>query len=214
MDQAEHLSSQKGAMRKRIRQLRRGVSPLAREKAAGKMAGQLERLSVFRQAGGVHCFIPLPGEVDTGPIFTLCQALGKRTYVPIQMPGERRLDVAAWRPGDPLVSGAFSVLEPPPGDGVPVDRSGIDLVLAPGLAFDRHGGRLGYGKGYYDGFLAAMAAEGFHPVVIGLAFSFQIVEEVPRGNRDFPVDGILTETGFFEADFSKAEFLGAGVSKR
>ena len=167
------------------------------------MLEHLERLSVFRQAGGVHCFIGLPGEVDTGPIFTLCLALRKRTYVPIQLPEEHRLDVAAWRPGDPLAPGPFSVPEPPPGQGTPVDRSGIDLVLAPGLAFDRHGGRLGYGRGYYDGFLAAMAAEGLHPFVIGLAFSFQIVEEVPMGSRDFPINGVLTETGFFESGLIK-----------
>ncbi|MCH8077022.1 MAG: 5-formyltetrahydrofolate cyclo-ligase [SAR324 cluster bacterium] len=185
-------------------QLRAGMSQGAREEASRNMMEQLERLSVFRQAGGVHCFIGLPGEVGTDPIFKLCQALGKRTYVPIQMPEEHRLDVAAWRPGDPLAPGPFSVLEPPPGDGfsgegTPVDRSGIDLVLVPGLAFDRQGGRLGYGKGYYDGFLAAMAAEGCHPFVIGLAFSCQIVERVPGGGRDFPMDGVLTEEGFFEA---------------
>ncbi len=200
MDEAKNLRSQKGAMRRRMRRLRSELSPSAREKASRDMVEQLERLSVFRQAGGVHCFIGLPEEVDTGPIFTLCQALGKRTYVPIQMPGAHRLDVAAWGPGDPLAPGPFSVLEPPPGHGTPVDRSGIDLVLAPGLAFDRHGGRLGYGRGYYDGFLAGMAAGGFHPFVIGLAFSFQIVEEVPRGNRDFPINGILTETGFSKAE--------------
>lgn len=179
-----------------MRRLRTELSAPARQKASRKIVARLERLPVFRRAGGVHCFIGLPEEVDTEAIFTLCQALGKRTCVPIQAPGDRRLDVASWRPGEPLAPGPFSVLEPPPGHGGAVDRSGIDLLLAPGLAFDRQGGRLGYGKGYYDGFLAAMAAEGFHPFVIGLAFSFQIVEEVPSGIRDFPIDAILTETGF------------------
>jgi len=197
-----------------MRRQRSELIPSDRERASGNLAEQLERLSIFRKAGGVHCFIGLPEEVDTGPIFTLCQALGKRTFIPIQVPGEHLLDVAAWRPGDPLSPGPFSVLEPPPGDdfssedfsgdGTPVDRSGIDLVLAPGLAFDRQGGRLGYGRGYYDGFLAAMAAENFHPFVIGLAFSFQIVEEVPMGFRDFPINGVLTETGFSEAGLIKS----------
>lgn len=203
MDEARKLKSGKSALRKKMLRRRSGLSPLDRESASRKIAGHLERLSLFRQAGGVHCFIGLPGEVDSGPIFTLCQALGKRTFVPIQVPGEQRLEVAAWEPGDPLVPAHFSVLEPPPGgnfsgDGTPVKRSAIDLVLAPGLAFDEQGGRLGYGRGYYDGFLAAMAEEGFHPVVIGLAFSFQLVERVPIGPRDFPVNGVLTETGFFE----------------
>ena len=199
MNDTEKLNSQKSALRKKMRRQRSKLSLADRERASEILAGRLERLSIFRQARGVHCFIGLPDEVDTGPIFTLCRALGKETFVPIQVPGKNLLDVAPWRPGDPLSPGPFSVLEPPPGDGTPVDRSGIDLVLAPGLAFDRHGGRLGYGRGYYDGFLAAMAAEGFHPFVIGLAFSFQIVEEVPMGSRDFPINGVLTETEFFGA---------------
>lgn len=217
MMDTEKLNSQKSALRKRMRRRRSELSLADREGASENLAGRLERLSSFRKARGVHCFIGLPDEVDTEPIFTLCQALGKPTFVPIQVPGKNLLDVAAWRPGEPLSTGPFSVLEPPPGDdfssedfsgdGTPVDRSGIDLVLAPGLAFDRHGGRLGYGRGYYDGFLAEMAAEGLHPFVIGLAFSFQIVEEVPMGSRDFPINGVLTEKGFFEAGNTEAGLI-------
>lgn len=200
MDEAPDLNAQKTVLRKRMRRLRAEMSPAAREQASARMVERLERLPVFQQAAGVHCFIGLPEEVDTSPIFQLCQQLGKQTYVPIQVPGENLLDVASWRPGDPLAPGPFSVPEPLPDGAVPVDRSGIHLVLAPGLAFDRQGGRLGYGRGYYDGFLAALAAEGFHPGVIGLGFSFQMVERVPRGPWDVSMDAILTEAGFSEKE--------------
>jgi len=200
MDEVSNVNAQKTVLRKRMRRVRAEMSPAAREKASARMVEGLERLPVFQQAGGVHCFIGLPEEVDTSHIFKLCQQLGKPTYVPIQVPGENRLDVASWRPGEPLAPGPFSVPEPHPGEGVPVDRSGIHLVLAPGLAFDRQGGRLGYGRGFYDGFLAAMAAEGFHPVVIGLGFSLQMVERVPRGPWDVFMDAILTEAGFSERE--------------
>lgn len=72
------------------------------------------------------------------------------------------------------------------------------VILMPGLAFDRHGNRLGWGKGYYDAYLARRTQAGSQrPVCIGVAFPFQIVELVPASVWDIPVDYLLSPAGFF-----------------
>jgi 5-formyltetrahydrofolate cyclo-ligase len=66
----------------------------------------------------------------------------------------------------------------------------LDFVLVPGLAFDRKGGRVGYGAGYYDWFLKEV--EG-HAVPVGVAYDFQVLDRVPQTQFDVPVQKILTE---------------------
>ncbi len=66
-------------------------------------------------------------------------------------------------------------------------------MTAPGLAFDRHGNRLGRGKGYYDRFLTRARADWPGLVALGICFSGQLVDAVPYGSRDRPVDGVVTE---------------------
>ena len=73
-------------------------------------------------------------------------------------------------------------------------RRGVpDVVLAPLLAFDRQGGRLGYGMGYYDRTLDHLRSRGRRPLAIGIAFAAQEVDEVPTGPADVPLDGVITE---------------------
>jgi 5-formyltetrahydrofolate cyclo-ligase len=86
-----------------------------------------------------------------------------------------------------LTEGKFGIKEPLPA-APPVD--GIDLVLVPGVAFDLKGCRIGYGKGYYDRFLSMQ-----HSFSMGLAYSFQVVDELPRGRFDRRIASIATESG-------------------
>lgn len=70
----------------------------------------------------------------------------------------------------------------------------MDLVLVPGLAFDRKGNRLGFGKGFYDRVLPHLKKS---CLVVGLGYSFQLVDQVPVGTHDAPVKFVLCENGFF-----------------
>jgi len=88
--------------------------------------------------------------------------------------------------GKYLVKGRFGIMEPLPYGSV--DR--IDLLVVPGIAFDRKGYRLGYGKGYYDKFLAKKDV-----FSIGLAYFFQLVESLPKGKYDMKLDSVATEAG-------------------
>jgi len=101
----------------------------------------------------------------------------------------RPLAFHAWRPGDPLLAGPFGVMEPDP--DAPALRPRV--LLVPLLAFDRQGGRLGYGAGYYDLVLHALRALCPPPLAIGVAFAAQEVDRVPTGPRDQPLDAVVTE---------------------
>jgi 5-formyltetrahydrofolate cyclo-ligase len=114
--------------------------------------------------------------------------------------GERLELFAIDGPGD-LAVASFQLLEPSadvradPGRRVaPAD---VDLFIVPGVAFDRHGGRLGYGRGYYDRLLA-LARTGAG--VFGLAFEAQLVERVPAAAHDIPMNAVITEAAVYAPD--------------
>jgi 5-formyltetrahydrofolate cyclo-ligase len=87
-----------------------------------------------------------------------------------------------------LIPGPFDILEPP--DGKTIAPKHIDLILVPGLAFDNRGNRLGYGHGYYDRYLKLIDPKCF---ILGVAYSFQIIDKTPKTNHDIPVHAVLTE---------------------
>lgn len=88
---------------------------------------------------------------------------------------------------DELHAGFRGVLEP---ESVPIDASVLDVVVVPGVAFDRAGGRLGQGGGHYDRTLAQLGSKTFR---VGFCFSCQIVDKVPRERHDELLDALVTE---------------------
>ena len=85
--------------------------------------------------------------------------------------------------------GPYGILEPKEEYVREIDKEKIELVIVPGLAFDQAGRRLGRGKGYYDRFLFSLPSK---TPKIGLAFSFQIVEQVPCDPHDFPLTSVIS----------------------
>ena len=205
---------QKAALRRKVLAARRAMTPQARNEASRRIVAHVLEHPQFLRAAGVHCFISLPEEVDTQGIFEACWRLGKRTYVPYQLPGKDRLGCARREPGDALVPGRMNVLEPAEPKNLDLARAQgateeIDLVLAPGVAFDREGNRMGYGKGYYDSFLTQFATNSVQNAnihararqgvaIIALGFWVQIVPSVPRDPWDIKMDDTLTERGPLE----------------
>jgi 5-formyltetrahydrofolate cyclo-ligase len=160
----------------------------ARQAAAAVAARVADELQIPAGAT-VAGYWPLAGELDPRPALARLRARGHRLALP-RLSGRRQpLLFLAWDEGDELVPGTFDLREPhsarPP--RLP------DVVLAPLLAFDRRGGRLGYGMGYYDRTLEHLRAQGRRPLAIGMAFAAQEVDEVPVGPMDVLLDGVITE---------------------
>jgi len=183
-----NLRSQKRALRRRILALRDKLEPETRERHSAALRRVLGDLASYRSAKTVHLFVPFGSEVDTRPILEELWARQVRTVLP-RVAANRQLDHLAVTGSEELKPGAWEIPEPV-ATCPAVDPSQVELILVPGVAFDRQGGRLGYGGGYYDRFLAACPAPR-----IALAFALQIVDEVPRESHDLLVDDVLTEQG-------------------
>ncbi|MCX7889232.1 MAG: 5-formyltetrahydrofolate cyclo-ligase [Rhodobacteraceae bacterium] len=134
-------------------------------------------------------YMPMRTEIDPLPAMTAHAAAGGIVGVPVIPGRDVALVFRRWRPGAPMLPGAFGALVPAdPGEVVP------SVLVVPMLAFDRRGFRLGYGGGYYDRTLAGLRAAG--PVTaIGFAFAAQEVEAVPVEPTDARLDLIVTEAG-------------------
>jgi 5-formyltetrahydrofolate cyclo-ligase len=154
-----------------------------------KIAGLSKRIQEFvieskefKSAKVVGAYYAFGSEVKTDLILEKAKVLGKKVALP-SVEGES-LTFYELSSGKYLVKGRFGIMEPLPYG--PVER--MDLLVVPGIAFDKKGYRLGYGKGYYDKFLAEKSL-----FSIGLAYSFQLLESLPRGKYDRRLDAIATE---------------------
>lgn len=156
------------------------------------ITGRLFDMPEFKRAGTIFTYINFRSEVETMALADKCLELGKRLCVPVTLTAERRL--AACRLTDPeaeLRPGYCRIPEPDISKTRLVAPQEIDIVVLPGSVFDRFGGRLGYGGGYYDRFLAQEAP---HALRVGLAFDLQIVDEVPLMAHDMRLHYLLSES--------------------
>ncbi len=148
-------------------------------------------LPVLRTARRIAAYSCVRGEISLDGL--LDGPHGDRYTLP-RVRG-RDLEFVARHRGQRFTPGSFAI--PEPVDGEIVALADHDVVLAPLVAFDASGVRLGQGKGFYDRALAPLAATR-RMVLIGIAHSFQQVDELPRQPWDVPLDGIMTEAGLVE----------------
>lgn len=174
----------------------RSISDL--DLAERSLRAQARLLAVYSPSAGmaVALYAGMPGEVGTRVIAESVRAEGGLVYYPRILPdGEMSFFLVEGE--GTLVRDRFGIPAP---DGKPERRckdEGFDLVVVPGLAFDARGNRLGRGAGYYDRFLARPVSK----EVVGLAFSWQIVSEVPHDPWDVPMDGVVTEEGVIRTSY-------------
>jgi len=144
--------------------------------------GRANTLALYRA-----CF----GEVDTDDIFHAALVGGKTVLYPRTDRKRNLLHFGVVDRLEDMALGEWDIPEPPPEAGLtPLDRA--DMVILPGVAFDRNGGRLGMGGGFYDRMLANLPDS---VVRMGLAYDFQIVEELPLEKNDQRLDCLVTESG-------------------
>lgn len=174
---------------------RQAFSATKKTLAEQRMLKFLQSWDVFRQAETIHIFISKTDEPNTSPIIESAWESGKTVAVPCVVPNTFELFHSQLNTFKDLSPGALGVLEPSPEVRIAMNPESFDLVIIPGVAFDRLGGRLGYGKGYYDRFLEQTGA-----FRLALAFDFQVLVKVPTEKHDVPMNGILTESGIIEVN--------------
>lgn len=183
---SDRLKRAKRALRREVIGRREELPQGQRAAASLAIAERVMALPEARDASAAMMFWSFGSEVDTEPLIRGWVAEGKTVALP-RIEGSDVVPVA-FAPGDPTSKTSFGAMEP--AEGRVLDPSELDLVIVPGVAFDRAGNRVGYGAGYYDRFLRRTR---IGVPAVAIAFALQVVPEVPTGRADRRVDAIVTE---------------------
>ena len=174
------------------KELRRAISAKKRAMTAAEieaksafLAEKLFAHPLYREAPSLYAYLSYNQEVRTDPILRRCLADGKRVAVPNVLDNGTRMEFI-WLDDLTAVAEGYCKIPEPIADG-PVADDPRALVLMPGLAFDRQGGRMGYGGGFYDRYLADHPG---HPT-LALCYGFQLLDHVEMAPHDVPVDAVL-----------------------
>jgi 5-formyltetrahydrofolate cyclo-ligase len=149
---------------------------------------KLMGLPEFKKSEIILFYVSIRGEVKTESLISEALEQGKRVLVPFVDLGKDEMMISEIRDLDELEPGAFGIPEPKHPKEFPLKK--IDLVVTPGIAFDRNGNRVGFGTGFYDKFLVKLRD---NVPFIALAYDFQILKEIPAGKRDIKIHKIVTE---------------------
>lgn len=182
---AHRLKQAKRLLRREVLAERDAVSRDDRSARSGAIADRFFALPETAGAETVMAFWSFGSEVDTGPLIARLRSQGKIVALP-RIEGNEVAPVVA-APETPMSEAAFGAMEPA---GPALDVAELDLVVVPGVAFDRSCGRVGYGGGFYDRLLDRRR-DGV--AAIAIAFALQVVDRVPIGAIDRRVDGVVTE---------------------
>lgn len=184
------LRSEKAAVRAAMKALRDAIPPAERARMALAIEAGLMGLPAVRAARVVLLFSSFGSEVPTDGIARRLHSEGRRVLLPY-LTGSR-MEAGELRDGDALVPTTYGPMEP--ADRRPVEPGEIDLVVAPGLAFDRQGHRVGYGAGHFDRYLARLRDDATR---VGIAFHQQIIPAIPHGPGDQSLDVLITDLETF-----------------
>jgi len=181
----------KGRVRRGLKKCLLAITPEQRSIRSRKACEILAGTSEFKDASVIMMFLSLPNEIDTSEAILEAWLHGKRVVVPKVLWHEHHLIPVEIHSLDGDCEIEASGLKNPT-SGVPMPLEQIDLVVTPGLGFDRNGKRLGRGGGYYDRFFAH---ERLKAVRCGFGFAEQVLESVPVTEQDQPVDFVVTDEG-------------------
>lgn len=140
----------------------------------------------FKVANIVALYFSVPTEPDTKQIMDAAFALGKRIAVPVYNPTSQTYDWAEYLPNAALAQSRYGIVEPQ--NAPRIEPKNIDVCYLPGLLFDERGVRLGHGGGFYDRLLVQLSSS---TPIIGLAFPWQIVNELPEESHDIVCSKVI-----------------------
>jgi 5-formyltetrahydrofolate cyclo-ligase len=175
--------------RREARLLRAALPASDRHAWSLAIARHVREWAVYQNARSVMAYASNGAEVETAALLEDILRDGKRLLLPRCLPGGMMQAVPVSNLA--LLMPGFRGIMEPVGEAVP--KSGIDLILAPGLLFDKSGNRLGQGGGYYDRFLSD-----FEGVVCALAFHAQVVPALQAQPHDRPMHALVTECGILQ----------------
>ena len=187
------MSADSQNVRKTILARRDELSLAEQTEKSKKIIASLLELPEIQKASTVFVYVNFRSEVQTLPFLRWCIQQGKIITVPVTLVDEKKLQaIRITDPDTDLGPGYCAIPEPVSNlrRTMEIDPASIDVVVVPGSVFDRRGGRLGYGGGYYDRFLSRDAPGATR---IALAYDLQLIETVDLQPHDQLMDRLITE---------------------
>ncbi|NLV22786.1 MAG: 5-formyltetrahydrofolate cyclo-ligase [Syntrophomonadaceae bacterium] len=180
-----NLQGSKAILRSEMKEKRKLLAPEQVQQAGITIARRLNDLLPVQKARTIMGYAPMQNEVNLESFYEQQHQLGKTILLP-RVEGDQ-IKPVEWQGWPETKVSSFGIREPL-GDAYPLAE--IDVVLAPGLAFDAGGFRVGYGRGYYDRFLPGLRSHAFK---CGICYEFQVVDSVFPHENDVPMHWIVTE---------------------
>ncbi|XP_072837682.2 5-formyltetrahydrofolate cyclo-ligase isoform X1 [Pogona vitticeps] len=194
------VQAAKRALRAELKRRLRALGEDEKRRQSGRLARQVMQHARYQASQRIAVFLSLPDEIQTAEIIKDIFQQGKECFIPRYQPQSNHMDMvklASYQEIASLPVTSWNIHQPAEEDVREEALSaaeGLDLILMPGLGFDRTGNRLGRGKGYYDAYLSrCLQHPKGKPYTIALAFKEQMCESVPVSENDIKVDEVLFE---------------------
>ena len=178
----------KTELRNTLRRRRQQLDGERQKTAARALSHHVEMLPAWPGAQRIALYLAADGEIATDFIGRRARALGKKLFLPVISP-DNTMEFAEWSGNCPLETNRYGIPEPPVA-ATRCPAADLDIIFLPLVGWDRSGGRLGMGGGFYDRTLAGLSG----PVLTGLGHARQEVPEVPREEWDVPLHFVVTDT--------------------
>jgi 5-formyltetrahydrofolate cyclo-ligase len=183
----------KKILRKEIIEKRNSFDLFKREQMDKEIYIKFYETQYYKNAEKIFIYISYASEINTKEIIRKALKDNKKIYVPRTELKTRHMDAVEITSLDNLIESTYGILEPSK-EAPHIDPNELDLIVVPGVAFDKNGGRMGYGAGFYDRYFKKIKKENIKKIVkLALAYELQMLDEVPMNEQDVPVDYIITE---------------------
>ena len=185
------ISDIKNALRKRFAEERANLSFEDMNQKSEEILNYLSSLPEYKESSTIYTFIgSLPGEIQTIMLAARALSEDKAVIVPMYHGNDAPPSHSVLRSINALEFSPFGILQPSPSNDIPVPISESNIIIAPCLAADPEGNRLGMGGGYFDRILSEVTV----PVIV-MAYDFQIVQDLPTESHDVKFNILITESG-------------------
>lgn len=198
----ESSALEKSFLRCQMREKRQNLDGRIALYKARKIAENLISLPILSSAKTVALYASMPDEVDTDSIATVLLQQGKKICYPVVCGNDLVFFSVTNLVNDLSRQGVFGIREPRQDGNQPVNPAEIDVFIVPGLVFDIFGGRVGFGRGFYDRYLLRKRPDAH---IVAAGFDFQVVHALCTSSDDIPVDIVVTENEIYSSGFSACQ---------
>lgn len=183
------MNSSKTDIRNRILDARAKFGSEEVRKRSCKIGKLLQNMDAVTTAKRIGIYLPVKNEVDTKSFIDTSH--DKEFYVPKNLKADSDYGFVKFENWDELEAGPHGIMQPQ--NGEVIDINSLDVIIVPGVAFDKKGMRLGYGAGVYDRLLS-----GYKGLILGVAYDFQVLNALPYEKHDVFVNYLVTEEKIYK----------------